>query len=389
MSYPLCIYSPFLGARSESFISRHIQDLLPSKTAVISNYIYGPEESGVGTFGGPTYCLGIPHVQKWYNRLKWNVEACLGFQPIDEQTASVKEFLKTNQVKVMMGQYLDQSLRWLELAHSMGIKVFGHAHGYDVSQQLCSDFWKSEYLKYNQFDGIITVSEYSRQRLAKLGIQAHKIHVVYSGIIVPKTQIDRPRPVGMIKCLAVGRMVAKKAPILLLEAFRRAAIQNSLIHLDYIGSGELLPAIRQFIQSFNLEHRVTLHGEKPNDTVLEFMKKADIFVQHSITDPDTGDEEGLPVAILEAMGHALPVISTRHAGIPEAVIEGVTGLLVDEGDCAGMTDCILNLSEDLELRTKLGTAGWERASEKFSWDKERNELLNILGLNYLDNSYKL
>ena len=60
------------------------------------------------------------------------------------------------------------------------------------------------------------------------------------------------------------------------------------------------------------------------------MKKAHIFLQHSVTCPITGDEEGVPVAILEAMASGLPVVSTFHAGIPEAVVDGKTGFLVSE-----------------------------------------------------------
>lgn len=379
MNQNLCIYSPLLGARSESFIRRHIQDLLPNKTAVITNHIYGPEEAGSWPFDGPTYCLGKPQL---YDRLKWLVQDQLGLKPFNQRIGSVKKFLRSNRVEVMMGQYLDQSLPLLELAQHLGIRVFCHAHGYDVSEKLRSDYWRKEYLKYNQFDGIITVSETSRQRLIQLGIQSDKIHVVYSGVVVPTAQIDRSHPGEMIRCLAVGRMVAKKAPILLLDAFRRAAVRNPHIHLDYIGTGELFSAARQFIKAFKLEQRVTLHGGQLNETVLEYMKNADIFIQHSVIDQDSGDEEGLPVAILEAMGHTLPVVSTRHAGIPEAVVDGVTGFLVEEGNSAGMGECILKLAGDCSLRTAMGSTGWIRASELFSWDRERQQLLGVLGLSY-------
>src|SRR5690606_2027114 len=96
--------------------------------------------------------------------------------------------------------------------------------------------------------------------------------------------------------------------------------------------------------------------------------------------PGTGDEEGLPVAILEAMASGLPVVSTRHAGIPEAVIEGTTGYLVDEGDTAGMAAHVVRLARDAELRRRMGHAGWQRALQSFSWPRERARLLELLGL---------
>jgi colanic acid/amylovoran biosynthesis glycosyltransferase len=111
------------------------------------------------------------------------------------------------------------------------------------------------------------------------------------------------------------------------------------------------------------------------------LRDSDHFLLHSVTDPDTGDEEGLPVSILEAMAHALPVISTRHAGIPEAVVEGETGFLVDEGDSAGMAECILDLAKGSGMRSEMGLAGWRRARELFCWDREKKALLEIMGLN--------
>ncbi|HEY8510006.1 MAG TPA: glycosyltransferase, partial [Steroidobacteraceae bacterium] len=106
---------------------------------------------------------------------------------------------------------------------------------------------------------------------------------------------------------------------------------------------------------------------------------ADLFLQHSVVDPVTGDEEGLPVAILEASASALPVVSTVHAGIPEAVDDGVSGFLVKEGDVQGMADAIVALASDGQRRIEMGLAGWRRVREQFSTAREReafNELLN-------------
>ena len=101
-------------------------------------------------------------------------------------------------------------------------------------------------------------------------------------------------------------MVSKKAPILLLDAFRRASEVCPYLRLDYVGDGELFSAAQQFVRAFEMADRVTLRGSQPADVVVELMRKADIFMQHSMTDPVTGDEEGLPVAILEAMATASP-----------------------------------------------------------------------------------
>jgi colanic acid/amylovoran biosynthesis glycosyltransferase len=278
-----------------------------------------------------------------------------------------------------MGEYLDCSLRWAQNVQAVGARFFGHAHGYDVSRRLRDPEWRAKYLRYNQADGVITVSEFSKARLVAIGLDAEKIHVIPCGVDVPP-QTKRPSSGGAVRCLAVGRMVGKKAPILTLDAFRRAALKDPTLRLDYIGEGDLLPAAHEFVRAFCLQDRVTLHGGQSHETVRRLMKEADIFVQHSITDPDSGDEEGLPVAILEAMAHGLPVVSTRHAGIPECVTDGENGFLVDEGSSTAMGTRLAQLARDPALRLRMGEIGWHRALRSFSWERERSELLRVLDL---------
>ena len=291
----------------------------------------------------------------------------------------VVRFLRKFNVKVIMGEYLAASLPWLQISQDLGIRFIAHAHGSDVSARLCQPKWRAEYLRYNGTTGVITMSQVSRARLIDIGLLPNKIHIVPYGVDVPVEPSLRSRG-RVVRCLAVGRLVVKKAPLLTLEAFRLATESYPDIQLDYIGGGELLPKARQFIHDFGLEDKVTLHGSQPNNVVQRMMKDADIFLQHSITDPETGDEEGLPVAILEAIAHTLPVVSTRHAGIPEAVIDGSTGYLVDERDSKGMAEGIANLIRDPDLCQQMGREGWARARDHFSWERERAALLRILGL---------
>lgn len=373
---PLAVFAPDIGTRSETFIRRHVRDLLPGRTAAVGRVIR-KHDLGDWAVNGPVLDLGsIQHrvVRRALRTLTsgLRLRSVLNLDPI-------RHFLRKHKVRVIMGEYLDESLPWLEVAQELGIRFFGHAHGYDVSEQLRKPKWQAEYLRYNQAAGVITMNQVSRARLIDLGLEPNKVHVVPYGVDVPDRPLQRPER-GIVACVAVGRMVAKKAPILTLDAFRQAAEACPELRLDYIGAGDLLPAARQFIHDFSLEDKVWLHGSQPNHVVQRLMKNADIFLQHSMTDPDTGDEEGLPVAILEAMAHALPVVSTWHAGIPEAVGDGSTGFLVDECDSETMAEQIKFLARRPGMRRKLGQAGWARAREYFSWEKERAALLEIMGI---------
>jgi len=376
MSYPLAIFSPVVGAVSETFIRRHMEDLLPGGTVVVAQSA-APPRAGHWSVASPVLTVngaGPAGVRRFVRA----VARELGWARRDGHQ-SVERFLKIHGVRVGIGEYLDASLSWLAIARKLGIRFFGHAHGYDVSERLRDHRWRVEYLRYNEAAGVITMSEVARTRLIGVGLDPLRIHVVPYGVDVPAQPFPRVDQEA-VHCLAVGRMVAKKAPIMTLDAFRRASEAVPRLELDYVGDGALLPAVRQFVRAFELGDRVRLHGAQPSHVVRALLARADIFVQHSMTDPDTGDEEGLPVAILEAMAHSLPVVATHHAGIPEAVVDAGTGYVVPEGDSAGMAERIVTLARNGGLRRTLGRAGWQRVREHFSWDRERAELLRILRL---------
>ena len=324
----------------------------------------------------PTLVTG--NLRRSWKNIGYRVANKIGIPIADLPSRVVEQFLKDQRVKVILSEYLDQSLQWLPMAQRLGIPFFSHAHGYDVSRSLRNPKWQTEYLLYNQSSGVIVVSEASRSKLVNLGLHDSKIFTIPCGVDVPSGFICGQN--NLVRCLAVGRMIAKKAPILLLDAFRKATLAWPNLHLDYVGTGEIFPAAKQYVQSVGLADRVTLHGEQSSKFVHDLMNKADIFVQHSMTDPDTGDEEGLPVAILEAMAQGLPVISTNHAGIPEAVVDGMTGFLVNEGDSTLMAEKIVSLASDDDLRQKFGSAGWRSAKIRFTWEKERATLLKFMDI---------
>ncbi len=366
--FPLAVAAPQVGAQSETFIRRHMENLLPDSTVILTGNISGPY-AGHWQVAAPTKVCN-PSLPA--TGVKGKIRSYLNKR-------SIQQFLRDHKVDVILGEYLNYSYGYFLLAQEFGIPYFAHAHGADISAALREPQWQKAYPRYQDSAGLITMSAASRNRLVDLGFAADKVHVIPYGVNVPDEPIQRVDK-SFVSCLAVGRMVPKKAPIILLEAFRQASLVFPNLRLDYVGAGALLPAAKQYIHVFGLDGKVTLHEGLPNQKVQELMREADIFLQHSMTDPDSGDEEGLPVAILEAMAHALPVVSTFHAGIPEAVEQDKTGFLFAEGDFAGMAQGIVDLAKDFELRSEMGSSGWQRAKDRFTWEREREDLLNVLGL---------
>jgi colanic acid/amylovoran biosynthesis glycosyltransferase len=372
----LAVIAPHIGALSETFIRRHMEDLLPGNTVVVAA-TNSPPYAGHWDIKCPQLVLNnfsLP--ERGLNKIAQKVlPRYLRF------SGRVEHFLRKQNVDVILGEYLHLSAPWFPLAHKLNIPFFVHAHGIDVSTCLRQKKWQTEYLKYNNAAGVIVVNQVMRQRLIALGLAPEKIHIIPYGVNVPSQPLNRIERQEIVRCLAVGRMVAKKAPLLMLDAFRQAVEVYPNLHLDYVGTGVLFESVQKFIHDCNLDQRVTLHGSQPNQVVQKLMKEADIFVQHSITDPESGDEEGLPVAILEAMAFSLPVVSTYHAGIPEAVKHEETGLLVEEGNTKKMAEHLIALARDTQLRVDMGKEAWGRAQQHFSWEVESEQLRKVMGLN--------
>jgi hypothetical protein len=106
------------------------------------------------------------------------------------------------------------------------------------------------------------------------------------------------------------------------------------------------------------------------------MADSDILLHPSLT-PEDGDREGIPNALMEGQATGLPVVSTRHGGIPELVIEGETGLLVGEHETAALTEALRHLLTSKETRLQLGAAGRERIVREFSLDQQAQRYLEI------------
>ena len=144
-----------------------------------------------------------------------------------------------------------------------------------------------------------------------------------------------------------------------------------------IGDGILLDVCRDLVSAMGIGHAVEFCGAQSPDVIAAEMRQARAFVQHSITASD-GDSEGTPVAVLEAGAAGLPVVSTRHAGIPDVVIEGVTGLLVDERDVDGMAGHMRMLIRNPDQATELGRRAAAHVRRYYSMEQSIDRLAWVL-----------
>ena len=358
----LALVCPQIGAASETFIRSHIQHIAPESTVVLTGAVLDKT-----WFSGPVKI--VPHSYGW-SRYSPEVET------------EVIEFLKQHHATLILCEFGSVGTAIVELNQRvLHLPIFVHFYGQDASEELR----KPEMVSYYQWmgkhvSGIIAVSKPMAERLIAIGIPETKVNVIHYGVDVPD-KIRANHGISPCRFVSVSRLVPKKGVLNLLRAFESARQVVPEITLDIIGEGPLREELETFISAHNLKDSILLHGQKPHSFVLKMLSKTSAYAQHSITDPLTGNAEGLPAVILEASAHELPVVSTFHEGIPEAIENGVTGFLVNEGDTEKMAEYMVKLAQDGELRKRIGLAGKNKIiKEGFTTEAMIDSIRNTIGI---------
>jgi len=276
------------------------------------------------------------------------------------------------------------------VAEKLGIPLVVTFYGYDVSRLVHQSWkkWQREYLALFESAALLVgISNYLVDRLVDLGASRDKTILLHPGVNLERFAYRDPAADyrgGPVRCLHVGRLTAKKAPLRLLQAFQLAGekIGDQRLELDVIGDGELADACQEEIGRLAIRDRVRLHGGVPHNRVVEQLGRAHIYTQHCMLAPD-GDTEGLGVSFVEASASGLPIVTTRHNGIPDIVLAGQTGLLSPEGDVPAMAENLARLAQQPERWKELGRRGRQHVEAEFSLvnsvDKQVEMLREVAG----------
>lgn len=285
----------------------------------------------------------------------------------------VAHWLLRVQASAVLAEYGPLGAEIAPVCRQAGIPLIVIFHGYDAFLQATIERYAQSYQQlFTTAAALIVVSEPMRQQLIALGAPPGRIQVNPCGV-------DPNRFVGAAPAsvpphfLAVGRFVGKKGPRLTIEAFAHTLAAVPHARLTMIGDGPLLPACRQRALELGLSHAIHFAGACSHAEVLQALQGSRALVQHSLRCP-SGDQEGTPVALIEAQMVGLPVVSTLHAGIPSVVINGRTGFLVPEGDVHGMAEAMIRLARDPQLAAAMGAAGRAHALEHHTMDRHINAL---------------
>jgi len=255
--------------------------------------------------------------------------------------------------------------------------------------------------RLREADLVMGCSEYITEKVRHRFPQfAKRCQTVYSGIdvnhFVCKKDDNMTKQNGIRRLLFVGRVSPEKGVHVLLDAYKKVVDHYPQTQLKIVGGQASLPIWQAFLAltddpklsdlrsfyngnytlhlkrklSSGLASHVSFTGPVPHRQLTDFYQDADVLVFPSVW------EEPFGRPIIEAMAMGVSVVAARGGGIPEIVVNGETGLLVERGDASALAEAILRLLSDHDLRKSMGKAARKRVVELFSWEKTVENLLH-------------
>jgi len=196
-------------------------------------------------------------------------------------------------------------------------------------------------------------------RLRSMGAPSERVRVHGTGLDVREFAWRAHRAAaddGTLRLVSVARLVPAKGLDVALQAVHQLRASGLDVRYDIIGRGKALDALQQLAAELALGPAVTFHGHQPSARVRDIVSGSDILLTPSVTTP-SGRQEGIPNVLKEAMLLGLPVVATRHSGIPELVSDGSTGYLVPERDSAALAAALARLVAERARWPEMGRAG--------------------------------
>ncbi len=223
------------------------------------------------------------------------------------------------------------------------------------------------------------VTAISRSTASAVQGQADRpVAVIPYAAVIPDVSpaLIRPalsNPQDPLRLLFVGRLVERKGVEVLVRALARLRHRRDA-ELVIVGSGNRVDSVRQTAALEGVTDYVHFRGFVTAERLAREYVKSDIFVLPAVVD-SRGDTEGLGVVLLEALAYERPVVASRAGGIPDIVIDGVTGWLSDPGDSEVLAQRILDVASDPDEARRVAARGKREAEKRFSWERILEETM--------------
>ncbi len=322
-------------------------------------------------------CLGYRSARKAWLRDLYRNRSANRIRRFGQALVLAAELPK--QIKQLHAHFLHTPAsvaRYASLITGLPWSVSAHAKDIWTSP----DWEKAE--KLAECRWLVTCTAVNQQHLTALASDPQRVQLLYHGLDfsrfpAPDQQhslSDGSRPEQPVILLSVGRAVEKKGYDDLLIALQALPLQRHW-RLLHIGGGPLLKDLQQQAQTLGIAERLSWLGPQSQQTVLQHYRQADLFVLPCRIGAD-GDRDGLPNVLMEAQSQKLPCLSTQVSGIPELIVNQVTGLLIPPRDTAALSAALDRMITDPVLRARLGEAGYQRVRQHFSLEGGIQRLLH-------------
>ena len=218
-------------------------------------------------------------------------------------------------------------------------------------------------------DIVFMSNSYVKEKLLGMGISEKRIVIIPFGVNFEKKPevFNKDKKNGKKILLTVGRLVERKGHSNVIKALPIVIKTFPDIIYKIVGKGPMENMLRQLVKQMGLEKYVKFYGQV--EDVVPFYRECDVFVMPSRFVEEKGDVEGFGLVYLEANFFGKPVIAGKSGGVSDAVIDGVTGLLVDPENPQEIANAITRLFKKPELAHKLGKQGRERVINEFTWER--------------------
>jgi len=364
-SLRVCLMMPATAAYSETFIRAHVEHLPFETEVVVGEPVPDTLSSSRRT---------RPPLQRLWQRLARR----LTDTRIEEQLRrALAGHLRRRGTDVVLAEYGPTGAAVAPACAAAGVPLVIHFHGYDAYVDDVIGRLRDDYRgAFGVAAAVVAVSHDMERQLVSLGAPREKVHRIVYGVD-PNRFRGANAAAAPARFVAVGRLIDKKAPHLTVAAFARVAERVPEATLVLVGDGPLRAPCAELVRSLGLENRVELPGVLDPPRVAELLRTARCFVQHSVRAAN-GDCEGTPVAVLEAAATGLPIVATRHGGIPDVVTHGREGVLIEEGDVESMATAMLRLAEDPRRAGEMGRAARQRVDREFTLAHSISRLAELL-----------
>jgi len=232
----------------------------------------------------------------------------------------------------------------------------------------------------SNIDQLISVSQSLKFVAESIALPKREIEVVYMGCDINKFINNKESRKNIreklyispkeVVLLFVGSLLKQKGIFDLVEAFNQTYKKYKNLRLIFVGKGFAYSEIVNKLNELQFKNKIYIVGEKSHNKIPDWLNASDIFVFPS-------HSEGLPNVVIEAMACGKPVIATKVGGIPEAVQDGKSGILIEKGDIKALSNAINYLIRNKQIRISMGNKGRKIVEEKFTWNKSSKILRKI------------